>query len=125
AAPGPSVPLSAIIAADDVADTLTELALAPPRTATVEVAGPEACPLVHQDYDHNDFEWEVTTQARLSASCCGSNRGRRRSETHDALSEPSRHVQRSRPALLVKPSIQMVTCVCGQGFSMRARIAER
>jgi uncharacterized protein YbjT (DUF2867 family) len=33
------------IAADDVADRLAELALGPPLNATIEVAGPEACPL--------------------------------------------------------------------------------
>lgn len=33
------------IASDDVAATLAELALGPPLNATVEVAGPDACPL--------------------------------------------------------------------------------
>ena len=33
------------IASDDVAATLADLALGPPLNATVEVAGPEACPL--------------------------------------------------------------------------------
>jgi uncharacterized protein YbjT (DUF2867 family) len=33
------------IASDDVAATLAELALGPPLNATVEVAGPQACPL--------------------------------------------------------------------------------
>lgn len=38
-------PLVQPIASDDVAATLADLAVGPPLNATVEVAGPEACPL--------------------------------------------------------------------------------